>query len=90
MAQETAQQQTSIDSILNENRKFEPSAEFRSKAHIRSLEDYERLYRESVEDPDKFWGSVAKELHWFNPWDKLLECDCPWVKLFVGGETNIS
>jgi acetyl-CoA synthetase len=90
MAQETAQQQTSIDSILNENRKFEPSAEFRSKAHIRSLEDYERLYRESVEDPDKFWGSVAKELHWFKPWDKVLEWDCPWVKWFVGGETNIS
>jgi len=91
MAQETAtQQQTSIDSILQEQRKFEPPAEFRSHAHIKSLEDYERLYKESVENPDKFWGNVAKELHWFKPWHTVLEWDCPWAKWFVGGETNIA
>ena len=91
MAQESTQvQQSNIDSTLQEVRRFEPSAEFRQKAHIKSLEDYERLYKEADENPEKFWGNVAKELHWFKPWTKVLEWDCPWAKWFVGGETNIS
>src|SRR5579884_4101081 len=91
MAQESAtQQQTNIDSILQEQRKFEPPQEFRQKAYIKSLDDYERLYKESVENPEKFWAGIAKELHWFKPWDKVLEWDCPWAKWFVGGQTNLS
>jgi acetyl-CoA synthetase len=83
-------QQTSIDSVLHESRLFEPSAEFRKHAHIKSAEDYQRLYQEAAEDPDKFWGNIAKDLHWFKPWTKVLEWDAPWAKWFVGGETNIS
>ncbi|MGZ4816564.1 MAG: acetate--CoA ligase [Terriglobales bacterium] len=91
MAQETAtQQQTSIDSILQEQRKFEPPQEFRQQAHIKSLEDYERIYKESVDNPEKFWSSIAKDLHWFKPWNTVLEWDCPWAKWFVGGQTNIA
>ncbi len=92
MGQETVinPQETSIDSTLQEQRKFEPSAEFRSKAHIKSLEEYERLYKESVEQPEKFWGNVAKELHWFKPWDKVLEWNAPWAKWFEGGQINLS
>jgi acetyl-CoA synthetase len=91
MAQESTQtQHSNIDSTLQEVRRFEPSTEFRQKAHIKSLEDYERLYKEADDDPEKFWGNVAKELHWFKPWTKVLEWDCPWAKWFVGGETNIS
>ena len=41
-----------ITSMLNEQRKFEPPAEFSQKAHIKSLAEYERLYKESVDDPD--------------------------------------
>jgi acetyl-CoA synthetase len=90
MSQETAQQQTSIDSVLQEARQFEPTAEFRQKCHIKSQEDYERLYKEAAENPDRFWGNVAKDLHWFKPWTKVLEWEVPWAKWFVGGETNIS
>ena len=43
-----------FDSILQEQRKFEPSEEFRRNAHIKSAEEYERIYRESVEQPEKF------------------------------------
>jgi len=39
----TPQTQSNIDSTLQEVRRFEPSTEFRQKAHIKSLEDYERL-----------------------------------------------
>jgi acetyl-CoA synthetase len=78
-----------IDSTLRENRVFPPPAEFSAKAHIKSLEEYESLYRESIEDPEKFWARVASDLHWFKPWDKVLEWNLPWAKWFVGGKLNL-
>ena len=78
-----------LDSILRENRVFPPPAEFSSKAHIKSLEEYEALYKQSIEDPETFWAGVAKELHWFKPWDKVLDWNLPWAKWFVGGKTNL-
>jgi acetyl-CoA synthetase len=82
--------QSSIDSVLKENRVFKPSEEFSSSAHVKSLEDYERLYSEAESDPERFWGDIAKELHWFRPWDRVLEWEEPWAKWFVGGEINLS
>src|SRR5215471_11695537 len=81
---------THIDSILQEQRRFPPSEEFRRAAHIQSAEEYERIYRESIEQPEKFWARIAKELHWFKNWDKVLEWNHPWAKWFVGGEINLS
>ena len=75
-----------IDSILQEQRKFECPAEFAKQAHVKSLAEYERIYKESVDDPDKFWSRIANELHWFKKWDKVLEWNCPWAKWFVGGQ----
>lgn len=89
-AQSTNAQSTSIDSILHEQRKFDCPPEFARQAHIKTLEEYERLYRESVDDPDKFWSRVAGELHWFKKWDTVLEWNCPWAKWFVGGQINLS
>ena len=83
-------QASSIDSILQEDRKFDPPAEFSRHAHIRSLEEYEDLYKESIDDPDKFWTRIASELHWFKKWDKVLEWNMPWAKWFVGGQINLS
>src|SRR6202034_2032749 len=83
-------QSTNIDSILQEQRKFEPPTEFAQHAHIKSLAEYEKLYKESIDDPDKFWSRIASELHWFKKWDKVLEWDCPWAKWFVGGQINLS
>jgi acetyl-CoA synthetase len=76
--------------VLNETRVFEPSPEFSRQAHIKSLEDYERIYAEAEADPEKFWARIASELHWFRKWDKVLEWELPWAKWFVGGQTNIS
>ena len=56
-----------IDSTLQEQRTFAPSETFRQTAYINSAEDYERIYHESVEHPEKFWGRIASELHWFKP-----------------------
>lgn len=79
-----------IDSVLQEARIFPPSKDFSSHAHIQSIERYEELYKEAAEDPEKFWGKVASELHWFKHWDKVLEWNCPNAKWFSGGEINIS
>src|SRR5258706_5057894 len=83
-------QASSIDSILQEQRSFPPPAEFSQQAHIKGLEEYERLYRESMDDPEKFWSRIASELHWFKKWDKVLEWNLPWAKWFVGGQINLS
>src|SRR5689334_15903718 len=81
---------SNIESILHEDRKFECPEPFRQQAHIKNLEDYERIYRQSVEQPEKFWGGIANDLHWFKKWDKVLEWNHPWAKWFVGGQLNLS
>ncbi|HEV2214053.1 MAG TPA: AMP-binding protein, partial [Terracidiphilus sp.] len=78
-----------LDSTLRENRVFPPPPEFARHAHIKSLEEYEALYKKSIEDPEAFWAEAASELHWFEPWTKVLEWDHPWAKWFVGGKLNL-
>jgi acetyl-CoA synthetase len=82
-------QASSIDSILQEQRSFEPPPEFSQHAHIQSLEEYQHLYQESIDSPEKFWGRIAGELHWFKKWERVLEWNCPWAKWFVGGQINL-
>jgi acetyl-CoA synthetase len=79
-----------IESSLKEQRSFPCPEQFRRNAHIKSAEEYERIYRESVEHPEKFWAKVAGELHWFKKWDKVLDWQAPWAKWFVGGQMNLS
>jgi len=79
-----------IESVLQESRSFEPSQAFKSTAHISDLGEFERLYRQSLDEPDKFWGDAASLLHWFEPWDKVLDWDEPHVKWFAGGKTNLA
>jgi acetyl-CoA synthetase len=79
-----------IEAVLKEERVFQPSEAFRQAARISRLEDYEALYRESLEQPEQFWSRVASELHWFKPWDKVLEWNPPNAKWFIGGQLNLS
>ena len=79
-----------IDSTLRENRVFPPPPEFSAKAHIKSLDEYEALYKKSIEDPESFWAEAATELHWFKPWEKVLDWNLPWAQWFVGGKLNLS
>src|SRR5438105_4403946 len=81
---------SSIDSILKETRVFKPAEAFSSQAHISSPEQYEQLYREAEADPEGFWAKIAADLHWFKPWDKVLDWQAPWAKWFVGGQMNLS
>jgi acetyl-CoA synthetase len=78
-----------LESILRENRVFPPPAEFARQAYIKSLAQYEEMYQRSVTDPEGFWAEAARELHWFAPWEKVLEWNLPWAKWFVGGKLNL-
>src|SRR6266404_5500905 len=82
---------TSFDSILNEDRIFPCPKEFSKSAHIKSLAQYQKLYKESIRSPEKFWAKQAKdELVWFKPWKKVLQWKAPFAKWFVGGRLNLS
>jgi len=86
-------EQTGLNVLMEELRTFPPTAEFSADAHIKSMEEYEKLYKWSVEDPEGFWAEMAeKELTWFKKWDKVLDYDFekPYIKWFEGGKLNAS
>jgi acetyl-CoA synthetase len=73
--------------------KFEPPREFRENAHIKSPEEFEKLYKESVGDPEGFWARMAEEnITWFKKWDKVMRYDFekPEVRWFEGAKLNVS
>ncbi len=80
----------SIDSVLQENRQFRPSRAFVEQANISDPAEYERLYRQSIDDPERFWGDAAEGFHWFEKWHKVLQWDEPHSQWFVGGKTNLA
>ncbi len=79
-----------IESVLHETRLFPPPEEFAASAHVRGMEEYERLYAEAERDPEAFWAGVADELHWFKRWESVLDWQLPHAKWFVGGKINVS
>ncbi|MCX6885763.1 MAG: acetate--CoA ligase [Verrucomicrobia bacterium] len=85
------QANTSIESVSKEKRVFTPPKPFSKAAHIKSLAEYRKLYKESVTSPEKFWAKQAKqELVWRKPWKKVLDWKEPVAKWFVGGQLNVS
>jgi acetyl-CoA synthetase len=66
-----------------------PSKEFSSKARIPSMTAYKKLYKESIDQPAKFWAREAKELDWHKKWDKVLDWKPPFAKWFTGGKLNV-
>ena len=82
--------ETHIESHLVEKRVFKPPKDFQRRARIKSLAHYQKMYRESIRQPDKFWSREAKELDWHKPWKRVLDWKAPFAKWFVGGQLNIS
>ena len=83
---DTTHSSTDIDVLLEENRRFEPSDEFRRGAHVSSDE----LHRRAAADPEAFWAEMAAELEWSRPWDRILDWTPPHAKWFTGGRLNAS
>lgn len=59
---------------------------------IKSLEDYQKKYKESIEAPEKFWADVAENFYWRKKWDKVLEWNFtePKVEWFKGAKLNVT
>ena len=67
----------------------EPSKEFSATARISSMAVYDRLYKESIEQPETFWAREAEELAWHRKWDEVLKWDAPDATWFEGGKLNV-
>jgi len=59
-------------------------------AHIPTMEEYQRLYRLSLDNPEWFWAEQAKTLTWFHPWNTVLDADYEEVDFawYSGGRLN--
>ena len=79
-----------LDTVMQETRVFPPPKEFAKQASIGSLAEYEKLWNEAAGDIEGFWGKLASELHWFEPFRQVLDWQEPDARWFVGGQTNVS
>jgi acetyl-CoA synthetase len=79
--------ENAIEAVLQESRRFSPPSDFGGNL---TLEQFNTMYKQSLEQPEAFWSGVANELHWFEPWKQVLEWNEPFAQWFVGGKTNLS
>ncbi|MCL2776752.1 MAG: acetate--CoA ligase [Polyangiaceae bacterium] len=80
----------SIESRLKEDRRFPPSAEFRTRARVQSHAEYTSLYQLSLDDPETFWREQTTELVFRSAPTKFLDWRPPKAKFFVGAMLNIT
>lgn len=74
--------------ISNNSEVYYPNQEVINYAHLKNREEFDRLANENY---PQFWENFAKELHWFEPWDKVIDdSEKPFYKWFTNGKTNIS
>jgi acetyl-CoA synthetase len=84
------------DKVELKEDKYYPPTKFVEKAHINSMEQYQKMYERSLKDPDGFWGEIGNQYHWQKKWDKVtshnfdLKKGAVSIKWFEGGKTNIT
>ena len=81
-----------IESVLKENRVFEPSEDFKAHANVSGMEGYNALCEKANQDYEGFWGELAQEtITWKKPFTQVLdESRAPFYKWFADGVLNIS
>jgi len=91
-----AEEQKAISSLMTENRTFPPPADIKANAYVKSEQQYQQLWEQSINDPDTFWLEQAKSLTWFKEPTKTLEYTWDTKarniehKWFADGELNVS
>ena len=75
---------------LVDMRKYEPNAELTKRAHISSIEDYRRMYDDSIKNPESFWEGQADRISWSQKWNKVWDWDFDdaYIKWFEGAKLN--
>ncbi|OFZ68901.1 MAG: acetyl-coenzyme A synthetase, partial [Betaproteobacteria bacterium RBG_16_56_24] len=83
---------SNIESVLNERRVFEPSAQFVKQANVSGMAGYKALCDAAARDYAGFWAKLAREtLLWKKPFTKTLDqSKAPFFKWFEDGELNVS
>ena len=79
---------SNIESVLKEKRVFKPAKAFLETARITSRAAYEKLYKQSIKQPDVFWAKQAEGLTWSKKFRKVLDWKPPHAEWFVGGRLN--
>ena len=74
-----------LDTLLKESRTFDPPADFKRQANVKSKAAYRDAQRRL-----SYWARHARELDWFKPWSKVLDWKPPHAKWFIGGKLNAS
>ena len=69
------QRRREIDVLLHEERRYEPSEDFRRSAAVGG----DAPYADARADREAFWASWAEKLHWFRKWDTVLEWEPPFA-----------
>lgn len=76
-----------IESLLQEERRYEPPADFAAQANANDP----KVYEQAEEDYVAFWAEAGRQqLDWFKPFDRTLEWNPPWAKWYLGGVLNAS
>lgn len=65
---------------------FPPTQEFKANANIHSF----AIFEEASQNREAFWAKQAANLHWFCPWERILDWNPPHAKWFLGGKINAS
>jgi len=83
---------SSIESVLQENRIFNPSPEFVAQANVSGMDAYKALCAEAEADYEGYWGRLAREnIVWKQPFTTVLdESKAPFYQWFPDGKLNIS
>jgi acetyl-CoA synthetase len=77
-----------FDPHVLEEKPIPPPPEFSKHAHVKSLEEYRKIWERADQDPEGFWSEQARMLDWVVPPSKVLEWKLPHAKWFVGGKLN--
>ncbi len=66
-----------------------PSSAFQSAARVSGRAAYDQLYRAAETAPESFWAQLARnQLHWFQPFQRVLDWQLPRAQWFPGGLIN--
>ncbi|HUT41342.1 MAG TPA: acetate--CoA ligase [Gammaproteobacteria bacterium] len=75
---------------MSESKIYDVPESFARKAHLDAAQ-YQAMYRQSIEDPDRFWAEQAEKfLTWEQRWDKVVDSDFSkgYIRWFEGGKLN--
>ena len=77
---------------MSNDKTFSPSAAWTKESHINSLDQYKKVYKDSISKPDEFWASIAERVHWYKKWQKVSDVDYKKAKInwFINGKLNVS